>query len=421
MNTDSAIDPRLRVLFLVGAAIGIFFMPRIWMVATAAGVLAVVWLAVGLPPRRLLRQVYKLVPFALFIVASYALTRQDATVDRWIHFHGVKINVGGATVGLLMVVRVLAVVLASQVARAGDRARGRARPRQARGCRGSRRRRSTPCSRCSAAMWRRRRRRRRRRRWWRRRWWRRRWRRRGGEKSMGGFCAGLKRSRAATSRRSSNRLHRQIARAEDHVAQGGLADERGRQVARDVAVIAGVSLTMLGIKALKVLPEHPVRARPQARHPDAALHRRVAAHAQRASARRSPGSPWAPSRSSSATALRHLRDPQAHGARALCDLIVPVVTRGRRTPGAVAWSLLGALIGVGRFATIFGVTLIVAAAARRLGASSSPASPSTRRSAYSPATSAASWSRRDATAPGRRRQRESPLAAGTEDCESEAK
>ena len=59
-------------------------------------------------------------PFALFIVASYALTRQDATVDRWIHFHGVKINLGGATVGLLMVVRVLAVVMASQVARAGD-------------------------------------------------------------------------------------------------------------------------------------------------------------------------------------------------------------------------------------------------------------------------------------------------------------
>jgi hypothetical protein len=43
----------------------------------------------------------------------------------------------------------------------------------------------------------------------------------------------------------------------------------------------------------------------------------------------------------------------------VCDLVVPVMVRGGRTPGPVAWSLLGALIGAARYATIFGVMLIV--------------------------------------------------------------
>src|SRR5208282_4789156 len=43
----------------------------------------------------------------------------------------------------------------------------------------------------------------------------------------------------------------------------------------------------------------------------------------------------------------------------VCDLAVPVMVRGGRTPGPVAWSLLGALIGAARYATIFGVMLLV--------------------------------------------------------------
>src|SRR5437667_442429 len=56
MKSASSIDPRLRVLFLVGAAVGIFMLPRVWMAAMAAAVLAVLWIAVGLPPARLLRR-----------------------------------------------------------------------------------------------------------------------------------------------------------------------------------------------------------------------------------------------------------------------------------------------------------------------------------------------------------------------------
>jgi hypothetical protein len=40
---------------------------------------------------------------------------------------------------------------------------------------------------------------------------------------------------------------------------------------------------------------------------------------------------------------------------------VPLVAR--RSPGAVTWSVLGGLMGLGRFATIFSVTLLVQAPA----------------------------------------------------------
>jgi hypothetical protein len=43
----------------------------------------------------------------------------------------------------------------------------------------------------------------------------------------------------------------------------------------------------------------------------------------------------------------------------LCDLFVPFVRS--RKPGVFSWSVLGGLMGVGRFATIFMVTLVVQA------------------------------------------------------------
>jgi len=45
----------------------------------------------------------------------------------------------------------------------------------------------------------------------------------------------------------------------------------------------------------------------------------------------------------------------------VCDLFVPLMIRlyGTRPPGALAWSVLGGLMGLGRFATIFTITLAV--------------------------------------------------------------
>ena len=79
MKADSAIDPRLRVLFLIASAVGIFLMPRLWMAATAAAVLAVAWL-VGRAAAEAARCGSSTSSFrsTLFIVGSYALTREDA-------------------------------------------------------------------------------------------------------------------------------------------------------------------------------------------------------------------------------------------------------------------------------------------------------------------------------------------------------
>jgi hypothetical protein len=44
----------------------------------------------------------------------------------------------------------------------------------------------------------------------------------------------------------------------------------------------------------------------------------------------------------------------------ICDLCVPLLVRlyGARPPGAIAWSIVGGMMGLGRFATIFTITLV---------------------------------------------------------------
>src|SRR5579883_2619938 len=124
MRERTQIDPRLRVLYLLAVACGVFLLKRPWQIGALIAVQGALWLAVGLCARRLVRQAVKLWGFAAFIVASYALTAEDPLVDAWTHVRvwrfDVALNYGGAVVGAMMVLRVLCVVLASQVARAGD-------------------------------------------------------------------------------------------------------------------------------------------------------------------------------------------------------------------------------------------------------------------------------------------------------------
>jgi hypothetical protein len=47
----------------------------------------------------------------------------------------------------------------------------------------------------------------------------------------------------------------------------------------------------------------------------------------------------------------------------ICDALVPLLIRGGRRPGPVLWSIVGGVIGAGRFATIFGIALTVQAPA----------------------------------------------------------
>ena len=118
------LDARLRVLFLLGVAGAAFAAKSLPLLGAIAVALAACWLLVGLGARRLLRQFTKLWGFAALILVSYALTAEDPALDRWSQVSAlgfrVAINVSGLATGLAMLLRVVALVLASQVARAGD-------------------------------------------------------------------------------------------------------------------------------------------------------------------------------------------------------------------------------------------------------------------------------------------------------------
>ncbi|MBM4279368.1 MAG: hypothetical protein FJ137_00935, partial [Deltaproteobacteria bacterium] len=106
----------VRVAFLLVVAVGVFVLPRWWHCGGVALGLAVLWGIVGLPPRRLVRQVTKLWGLALFIALSFGLFGDEPDADRWIvvdGLWGLRVNVGGLVQGAAMWLRVLAVILAS--------------------------------------------------------------------------------------------------------------------------------------------------------------------------------------------------------------------------------------------------------------------------------------------------------------------
>jgi hypothetical protein len=355
MATPSRVDPRLRVLYLLVVASGVFVFHRLDVVAAIAAAQAVLWLVVGLGAKRLTRQITKLWFFTLFIVASYALTgSDDGEPTHWVRVHvgawALRLNLAGALAGAVMVLRIVAVILAAQVARAGD---GRAvaaglgklgAPRMVAasidavlallggGGGGGGGGRGMGGGRGGG---------------------------RGGAPDTGeGFWAAFKRISRGDVGPIVDRVDRQIGRVEDHLRDEGF-DERERDVARDVAVIAGVSLTMLGIKALKVLPSIPfapgyktvvltplyivarLRTRARAGATVTGLTMGIVAFLA------------GDGRYGPFEILKHT----APGV--VCDLAVPAMVRGGRTPGPIAWSVLGGLIGAARYTTIFGVMLLV--------------------------------------------------------------
>lgn len=332
------VDPRLRVLYLAAVAVGVFFVKDARIAVGLAGAHVAAWLALGLGARALARQVLKLWGFTAFICVSYAITSEDPGVDRWIHVWKVPVNLGGLAVGGLMIVRVVTVILASRIARAGDERSIALGLRKLRvpdivahsidavlallgggggGGRGGGRGRHR------------------------------------GE-AQGGFLAGLRRIAKGDVAPIVDRMERQIERAD-----GFLYEEHGENVSRDAGVIVGLSLTMLGIKALKVLPSIPFAPG----HKLVLLTPLYVVAAIKTKTRfgatltglvmGSVAFLLGDGRYGIFEILKHI----VPGI--VCDLLVPLVTARGRRPGAFVWSVLGGLMGVGRFATIFVVTLTV--------------------------------------------------------------
>jgi hypothetical protein len=355
MPAESRIDPRLRVLYLLSVALGLFAFHRLDVVAALVALQAALWLVVGLGAGRLWRQIRKLWFFTLFIVVSYALTSEDPATDSWTALHlaswTIRVNLTGALAGLTMVLRIVGVILAAQVARAGD---GRA-VAAGLGKLGAPRLVAASIDAVLALL--------------------------GGGGAGGGrgrgggggggggggrgrapdgegFWAALRRISRGDVAPIVRRIDVHIERVEDHLRDEGF-DNRERDVARDVTVIAGVSLTMLGIKALKVLPNIPfapgyktvvltplyIVARLRTRN---RLGATITGLTMGVVAFLAGDGRYGPFE-----ILKHTTPG------VVCDLAVPVMVRGGRMPGPIAWSLLGAVIGAARYATIFGVMLLV--------------------------------------------------------------
>ena len=157
-----------------------------------------------------------------------------------------------------------------------------------------------------------------------------------------------------------DRMTRHIERVERHgEAQGTRADAVGR----DVAVIAGIALTMLGFKALKVLPSIPF-----APGYKMVILLPLYVAASRLTRTRLGATITGLVMGTVAFLLGDGRygifEVAKHVAPGLiCDLLLPLFLAGGRRPGRLAWSLFGSVVAVGRFATIFGVTLAVQAPA----------------------------------------------------------
>ena len=182
-----------------------------------------------------------------------------------------------------------------------------------------------------------------------------------GEEAPEGFRQALKRLLRGDVSRLLGRVERQIAKAEAH-ARDALG-ESAAGLARDVGVIAGVSLTMLGIKMLKLLPSIPF-----APGHKGVLLLPLYVLAARLTTTRLGGTLTGLTMGSVAFLLGDGRygilEIVKHVAPGiLCDLALPLLLAGGRRPGALIWSFFGLLLALARFGTIFTITLLVQAPA----------------------------------------------------------
>lgn len=319
-----------------------FLLPAWWMVAIAAGALAIAWLALGLGARALARQLQKLLALSALIVGAYAVFAIDPATDRWVtldlRWWELDVNTTGALAGVAMVLRILAVVLASHVARAGDpRAiatglRGLGMPRIAaasidatlallggmgRGGGGG-----------GGGG-------------------------RGGGRGRGKLVASVRQMMRGDVRPLTDAFGRHVARVEQYLVERD--PDLAPETARDVAVIAGVALTMLGIKVLKILPGLPFAPG----HKGVLL---IPLYFVAARLTRSRfGATWTGLTMGTVAFL--LGDGRygvfeiaKHVAPGLLvDLLVPLIPARR----ALAWSALGLIAALGRFATVTLIALAV--------------------------------------------------------------
>ncbi|MGH7661289.1 MAG: hypothetical protein ACRENA_10305 [Vulcanimicrobiaceae bacterium] len=328
------LDPRLRILYLLAVAVGVFFVHAPTAIVAVLLVQVALWFAVGLTPRAFLRQLVKFASFAGFLIVTYAITG-------W--------SVASAIDGAFMTLRILSIILASQIARAGD-PRAIASGLQKLGA-------PVLISACIDAvltlvaqgggggrgM--------------------------GGGRGTGGGRGGADEQPHESFWESARKLARgevspivrridsQIARAEEYLAATHGA------AGHDAAVIAGMALSMLGIRALKILPSIPF----------APGHKLVILTPLYIIAALKTRSRFGATLTGlvMGTAAFMMGDGRfgifeivKHVTPGVvCDICVPFMARNPNRTGPLAWTILGGVIGAARFTTILAMTAIAIAPA----------------------------------------------------------
>jgi len=331
----------VRVGYLLLVAVGVFFIRDPRGVVAVAALQLLLWLAAGLGLGRAVSRIRKLWLFAALITLAYALTANDPDTDVWLtlplYLFDLELNRTGALIGLTMVLRILCVVLASQVARAGE----------PRAVVDGLSRLGVPASASilldtvlalvgdSAAKPK-------------------------GESAAASLAATFRRLRRGDVGPLVESLEGQFARAEAHIDEL-TADDADRGKSKDLAIIAGIALTMLGIRALKVLPGLPIPAG----------HKMIFLTPLYVSATLLTSRRFASTGVGLSMGLvSFLMGEGRYGIFGLfkhvapgllCDLMLGRLRGGSWRPGVGFWAFFGALAAVARFATMFAVVLAVQA------------------------------------------------------------
>lgn len=151
------------------------------------------------------------------------------------------------------------------------------------------------------------------------------------------------------------RIDRQVERAERYVEEVG----GSKVMARDIAVVAGIALTMLGIKALKLLPGLPFAPG----HKGVLL---IPLYIAAGMMTRSRAGSTLTGLTMGTVAfllgdgrygIFEIAKHVAPGV--LVDLMLPIMGGRDARRGVVAWAIFGFVVAIGRFATVTVIALAV--------------------------------------------------------------
>jgi hypothetical protein len=336
------------MLYLLTLAIGLFAIRAPVILLAVAVAQVVIALAAGVPPARIAALARKLLPFGAALAVTFAFFPDEGD-PQWLTIPpGVSVSVGGLVLAGLMLLRLFAIVLASEAIRGSDPSAF------ARGLRGI----GAPSSLAATidvTL-----------------------RLLGGQERGRGRGMGGGRGRRAAAEGEGGGL-RELVRGLAHGDIAPLVRELDRTLhaasvevarqdtprtslsARDVAVVGGMATAMLAFKVLKVLPGIPF----------APGHKTVLLIPLYILSGALTETRWGATLTGATMGtIAFLMGDGRYGVfeilkhvapGVLVDLCLPILRRPGREPGVAAWCVFGLVVALGRFAAVVAVTLLVAA------------------------------------------------------------